>query len=145
MASGAPDWQKVFTLVAPSMTHGAPDWERTAVGPSGTVIGGLPYYTGTVGIGITDNSGLGITIVEEGASAIQIIALGGMSIGGADGLNIENSGGIDITAPGSPGITIGNNAADKLGFFGAGPVDQPTAPATLAEVIAALQALGLVG
>jgi hypothetical protein len=40
VVSGAPDWERVFTLVAPSMTHGAPDWERTAVGPSGAPIGG---------------------------------------------------------------------------------------------------------
>lgn len=35
MASGAPDYQRVFTLVPPSMTHGAPDWQETAVGPGG--------------------------------------------------------------------------------------------------------------
>lgn len=40
MASGAPDWQTVVTLVAPSLTHGAPDWQRTIVGPGGTPVGG---------------------------------------------------------------------------------------------------------
>jgi len=40
MSSGAPDYQRVFTLVAPSMTHGAPDWQETAVGPSGAPIAG---------------------------------------------------------------------------------------------------------
>ena len=41
MASGAPDYQRVFTLVPPSMTHGAPDWQRTAVGPGGAPVSGI--------------------------------------------------------------------------------------------------------
>lgn len=40
MASGAPDYQEVFTLVAPVVGSGAPDWELTAVGPGGVPIGG---------------------------------------------------------------------------------------------------------
>ena len=43
MAKGAPDYERVFTLVAPVVGVGAPDWERTAVGP-----GGGPLYTPTV-------------------------------------------------------------------------------------------------
>lgn len=41
MAKGAPDYQRVFTLVPPSMTHGAPDWQRTAVGPGGAPVSGI--------------------------------------------------------------------------------------------------------
>lgn len=40
MASGAPDWQTVITLIEPMAGVGAPDWERTVVGPGGTPIAG---------------------------------------------------------------------------------------------------------
>jgi len=47
MASGASDWQTVFTLVAPSLTHGAPDWQRTAVAPSGAPLASGLYLSPT--------------------------------------------------------------------------------------------------
>lgn len=51
MASGAPDWERVFTLVPPSMTHGAPDWERTAVGPGGAPVSGITPLGNAPGAG----------------------------------------------------------------------------------------------
>ena len=44
-------------------------------------------------------------------------------------------------ATGGVVVRVGSNI---LGFYGVTPVAQPAAPTTLAEVIAALQALGLV-
>lgn len=52
MATGAPDWQRVVSIV-PSMTAGAPDWERVVVGPGGTPIGG----GGTTGFGRAHSPG----------------------------------------------------------------------------------------
>lgn len=48
MASGAPDWERIVTIVADvEMGVGAPDWVRIVVGPGGVPIGGggLTYVT----------------------------------------------------------------------------------------------------
>jgi hypothetical protein len=49
---------------------------------------------------------------------------------------------VNLTVTGN--AAIGNAGADTLGFYGATPVAQQAAPVTLGDVIAALQALGLV-
>ena len=53
MASGAADYNNVFTLVGPSLTSGAPDWEQTAVAP-----GGGPLAGGAGGIWPASMAGL---------------------------------------------------------------------------------------
>jgi hypothetical protein len=145
VASGAPDWERVVTLVAPSMTHGAPDWERTVVGPGGTTVGGLPYYSGTVGVGITDDSALGISIYEDGASDIDIGASDGnvvISAGGATGM-VRIVGGA-----GSLGVVL-ETLTGLLGFYGALPIAKPVivgskgGNAALASLLGHLAGLGL--
>ena len=101
MSSGAPDWQRVFTLVPPSMTHGAPDWERTAVGPGGEPISGITTY-GQIVLGATvplpdgaltpvgqvvcSNTAPGLAVVSF------IVVLGLTLVGAADGVVIELGG-----------------------------------------------------
>lgn len=73
MASGAPDWQTVVTLVAPSLTHGAPDWERTIVGPGGTPIGG---GLSLVGYGHVAS---GSPVALNGSSGTTILTVSGLT------------------------------------------------------------------
>ena len=54
------------------------------------------------------------------------------------------SDGVDVVLASGIGSSIATAPTQKLGFYGVSPVTQPAAPTTLADVIAALKALGLV-
>jgi len=86
---------------------------------------------------------------QAGESAI---GSGNVFIGSEAGRGEENSDRLYIANTETKEPLIWGNFAEKalrfyttkLGFFGKVPVVQPAKPATLAEVIAALEALGLV-
>jgi hypothetical protein len=110
------------------MTHGAPDWQETAVGPGGEPLGGLPYYTGTVGVGITDTSADGITLTEDGASSIELVSAAGVTLSSQTGIFIADGGtgnidigttdgDVTISASGATGFVQLRGAAGTLGIF----------------------------
>jgi hypothetical protein len=114
MASGAPDWQKVFTLVPPSMTHGAPDWQRTAVGPSGEPITAIQVLGQMTAIGADLLDGgtvtLGTVVCTNTAPGLAMLAFdvpfadsyAGPSLV-SEYLQVEAGGG-DIAGFSSPGL-----------------------------------------
>lgn len=74
---------------------------------------------------ISTSSSYPIVIETRGGAAIQISSTDVMTLAASNGLEIQG------------------NPAQKVGFFGVGPVAQQATPTTLAQVIALLQAYGL--
>lgn len=121
MASGAPDWQRIVSIV-PSMTAGAPDWERVVVGAGGTPIGGGGYKSLT-GAGQTASPGDlsqngGFSAVAGAASSTGIffedVSGNGFSVdiaSGAGGVTMNDfgPGGTLIADLGGGGLAVRNN------------------------------------
>jgi hypothetical protein len=115
----------------------------------------------TTGAAITADGGV-LSIPGAGTSAFTAIGSAGAMVAlDAGGLDIANAGNVDATTgffdlpadssfrvvvSSVPALSVGtpDGTAMVVGFFGATPVVQPAAPVTLGDVIAALQALGLV-
>lgn len=94
------------------------------------------------GINLLENLGWGVNLTTAGTTPAKIA----LTAGNNSGLTLSGSASSESTLDdgGSVGLLILTETGHKLGFYGAAPVAQPAAPTTLAEVIAALQALGLV-
>jgi hypothetical protein len=120
---------------------------------SGAIEGGGAGYASLTGAGESETPG-------------YLVQAGGLTVNdpNGDGINVQSTNGsITLTTPGtngivsissqaigmladtpSPGTAIAAGIGELLGFFDTAPVAQPAAPVTLADVIAALQTLGLV-
>lgn len=125
-------------------------------GASSGIVFDVENVGGTLGVDATGGN------IDFSADAGSVTAEGsaGARIGREDGTAFvaAGTGGPGVTIRGgNAGVTIDAGAAspgpgpievaavtDSLGFYGATPVGQPAAPTTLANVIAALKALGLV-
>ena len=115
-----------------------------------TQTGGLFVIDGAypvVGDGVGINTTYGVAVQADYPNHFGPgIFIETVGVSGAIVLNDTTTDGSGITLESSLGaVKIGSTSASKVGFFGAAPVVQPGAPATLGDVIAALTALGLVG
>ena len=91
-----------------------------------------------IGNGIAQLDGTQVTVTGSSFATFQ-----GSTTCNLEGqtINIGHSG----VGPGHTNITTKNDGGTgQIGFFGATPVDRPATPVTLADVITALQSLGLV-
>lgn len=103
------------------------------------------------GAGAADYDSPAIWLYAEGGAAVSNAAGQGLSISAAghisliggpgQSVGLQSDGGISIVQVDENGVNV---AAAAVGFFGKSPVARPAAPVTLGDVIAALQALGLV-
>jgi len=151
-AQGSSGWVvgNVFTIQSNSGTTSVAGWSPPSGGSGGydsltgageTATPGDLTQAGGFTVNAADATGINL---NSSAASIQLVN----SDSGNSGVNIENSnatntGGIGIGDMGTNGVYIQYNGSGKLGFYGAPPVVQPATPVTLADVIAALQALGL--
>lgn len=100
--------------------------------------GGLGFYE-------TKFATVGFEVVSTGADVYHQVDSGGgfyVTVTGESSLTMDAAGGVELVSSDAAGYISINGSA--LGFFGVTPVAQPATPTTLADVIAALQALGLV-
>jgi hypothetical protein len=132
-SSTAAGWAAPVLVPYASLTGAG---EASSPGDLAQVGGFSVTEAGTTGIALTDSNtgGINITETDAGAGFINI-----------ETSNASNSSGIGIGDAGTGGVNVQYNGAGLLGFFGVSPVAQPAVPTTLAQVITALQALGLVG
>lgn len=148
MAKGAPDYERVFTLVTPVVGVGAPDWERTAVGPGGTPIAGSPTvldYSTAIG---SDT----VVTLNTGPPGRSMVTASSVAVGNylviATALAIIQSGGADtvtfVVLPGASGpatffynsglggyptqgMTVTGPASQKIGVSFGGVVEVTSA------------------
>ena len=154
MASDAPDWQRVVTLISGGSVSDAPDWQRTVTGPGAASVGGYKSLTGagqTSTPGQLDQAGpflavAGNSLINLTDTSFNVGVVGGDIIlnNGSAGtsLDLSSTGPITFSTGGPPTFEV-NPDTLSVGFYGVTPVGQAGAPATLADVIALLTAVGL--
>lgn len=121
---------------------------------SGAIEGGGAGYASLTGAGESETPGYlvqagGLTVNDPNGDGINVQSTNGsitLSTPGTNGIVSISSQEIGMLAdiPGPGGTAIAAGIGELLGFFNTAPVAQPAAPVTLADVIAALQTLGLV-
>lgn len=118
--------------------------------------GSLPDpITTPVTIAPTDGADIPLTIQSPGVTADFDQLLSAKATDGTEILYADTGGDFSLKLQeDGANFTIYNTTGDQMiqfksgpqvSFFGVSPVSQPAAPVTLGDVIAALQALGLVG
>lgn len=150
-SSGAPMVVTVPAIEGPVLPTVASSGPASVSGPGLTVSPGDLLQDG--GFTVNDAVGDGIDLLSDGSIYVSASGVGIVinTTGGSGYISLTSGGSILMTA-GDKVVNIVNNIVTgkdgfgnpKLGFFGATPVIQPATPVTLADVIAALEALGLV-
>lgn len=106
-------------------TDGTNWYALTPIGGGGG--GGLPDYSGTVGVSIEDNSTSGVVITESGASPITVTGAGGIGLvdTSSDGIILEELGTGPIGLSGTGGISLNDTSGEGIQIVetGAGSVD----------------------
>jgi len=173
VATDAPDWQKVVTLISGGSMSDAPDWQRTVTGPGATPVGGYASITGegqantpgdlTQAGGLTIDDSVsnvhnttGVVITTDKSSTYySSVAL---SIGcnfGAYFIMTNSSSTMRAIAATkisleSAWVAVGDDPSHAVGFYGSAHQAQQTVTgsrggnAALASLLAALANFGLI-